>query len=89
MQHRFYKCQLSIEIPLMGETRGIATSTGSFFTGDKGYSITYDDQTQLVTISKDGYSKIIHVAKVNTFDPMPEAAKPAKPQNQKPAPKES
>jgi len=77
---KFKKCQLSIEIPLPGGNPGIATSTGSFFTEDKGFDIDYDPATQLVTISKEGDRRVVHVSKVNTFDPGPvEEEKPAKP----------
>jgi hypothetical protein len=81
MQHRFKKAQLNIEIPLPGQNPGIATSTGSFFTSDKDFDIVYDDSSQLVTISKEGDRRVVHVSKVNVFEPFEEDPKPAaKPQ---------
>ena len=66
---KFHKAQLSLEIPLPGGNPGIATSTGSFFTADKGFDIDYDPATALVTISKEGDQQVVHVSKVNSFVP--------------------
>ena len=69
---KFHKVQLSIEISLPGGNPGISTSTGSFFTSDKGFDVDYDPGTQLVTISKEGQRRVVHVSKVNSFDPFSE-----------------
>ncbi len=69
MKHEFHKVQLSLEVPMPGGNPGVATSTGSFYTTDRGFSISYDDSTQLVTISKEGDQQVVHVSKVNSFVP--------------------
>jgi len=73
---KMFKVQLDREIRLPGPRAGIATSTGSFFTADDGYSLDYDPATQLVTIERSGQRRCVHASRVVEMDPGPLEEKP-------------